>query len=232
MGWLWSTSLPASAPAQEKPSAQSLSEPTATPPNEYTSKPSPLRDDIAERELLSFLHDIEADTLPSISRYNRIPRQAPPAGSSSGSHEPISEQLLPTTMSCRDAFDAAFYCNSMGGQFNNLYRYGTVRACSENWNDFWFCMRTRTHGEKEKAEAIRSRYRDKERMKYGRGKSHDLESEDAGRSSEDIWKSRERMVEWGEAFNKSFPSFQGNDEEWNAKEKERRKAIVESQGSQ
>jgi hypothetical protein len=130
-------------------------------------------------------------------------------------------------MSCRDAFDAAFYCNSMGGQFNNLYRYGTVRDCKENWNDFWFCMRTRSFGAVQKEEAIRSRYREKERMKYGKEGKEKLESENVGRSSEDIWKSRERVMEWGEAFNAPFPPrFEGTDEEWNAIERERRRKIV------
>lgn len=115
----------------------------------------------------------------------------------------------------------------MGGQFNNLYRYGTVRDCKENWNDFWFCMRTRTLGREMKEEAIRGRYREKERMKYGREGKDDLEKENTGRSSEDIWKSRDKKMEWGKPFSTPFPPpFEGTTEEWNAFERERRRNIV------
>ena len=107
-------------------------------------------------------------------------------------------------MSCREAFDAAFYCTSLGGQFNNLYRYGTVGSCSENWSDFWFCMRTRGYGKAEKEARIMARYRDKERRKYG--------GDELGKSSEDVWKSRDRKVEWGETFNAPFPDITGNED--------------------
>jgi hypothetical protein len=90
-------------------------------------------------------------------------------------------------------------------------------------------MRTRGYGDKRKEEAIRARYREKERIRYGREGKADLESEDVGRSSEDIWKSRERKMEWGEAFNKPFPpQFQGSDEEWNSLERERRRMLVDA----
>lgn len=231
MGWLWTT--PAQAPTTEKsassPSPQPSSEsPWATPPQTETPKPLS-RDEIAEQELKSFLQEIEADTTPNSTKYNRVLKNtsSTDAPAHNDSDEPLSEQLLPTTMSCRDAFDAAFYCNSMGGQFNNLYRYGAVRDCKESWNDFWFCMRTRSFGGALKEEAIRSRFREKERIKYSKEGRENLEEEDVGRSSEDVWKTRDRKVEWGEAFNKSFPPrFDGTDEEWNAIERERRKNIV------
>lgn len=89
-------------------------------------------------------------------------------------------------------------------------------------------MRTRGYGDKEKQEAIRARYREKERTRYGRVEKGDLESEDLGRSSEDVWKSRERKLEWGDAFNKPFPpQFEGSDEEWNSLERQRRKKLVD-----
>jgi hypothetical protein len=62
----------------------------------------------------------------------------------------LEESLLPTDMSCREAFDAAFYCQSLGGQFTNLYRYGGIRSCSENWSDFWFCMRMKSYHDAER----------------------------------------------------------------------------------
>lgn len=215
MGWLWSTPKAAAAPSsqvQATSSPQSESEHPATP--QPPPAKAPARN--ADQELQSFLQEIEADTRPSSTKYNRIPKQAPlsDAAESTPSNEPLSEQILPTTMSCRDAFDSAFYCNSLGGQFNNLYRYGTVGACSENWDDFWFCMRTRAFGDREKQEAIRARYREKEKRKYGR--------DEFGKSSEDVWKSRDTKVELGKAFNTPFPDFSGTDEEWNRVERETR----------
>jgi len=201
MGWLWSTSTavtPATSQGNAIASPQSESQPSLASQQTPSSKPL-TQEELAEKELQSFLQEIEADTRPSSTKYNRVPRQPPPpdASHSTTSNEPLSEQLLPTTMSCREAFDAAFYCNSLGGQFNNLYRYGTVGSCSETWSDFWFCMRTRSYGDKEKQKLIKARYRDKEKRKYGR--------DEIGKSSEDVWKSRDRKVEWGEAFNTPFP---------------------------
>jgi hypothetical protein len=89
-------------------------------------------------------------------------------------------------------------------------------------------MRTRGLGGKEKEEAIRARYREKERVRYGREGKRNLESEDVGRSSEDIWKSRGKKMGWGEAFNQPFPpQFAGSDEEWNRLERERRRRLVD-----
>jgi hypothetical protein len=214
MGWLWSTLKAAAAPSsqgQAIPSSQSESEHPVAPHPAPAKAPAS-----ADQELQSFLQEIEADTRPSSTKYNRIPKQPPSSGApaSTPSNEPLSEQLLPTTMSCREAFDSAFYCNSLGGQFNNLYRYGTVGACSENWDNFWFCMRTRGFGDRERQEAIRGRYREKEKRRYGR--------DEFGKSSEDVWKTRDKKVELGKAFNGPFPDFSGTDEEWNRMERETR----------
>lgn len=67
-------------------------------------------------------------------------------------------------MSCRAAFDSAFYCSSLGGHFNDIYRYGQLRSCSEHWNDFWFCMRTKNSysGRDVKERMVQDRYREKE----------------------------------------------------------------------
>lgn len=87
-------------------------------------------------------------------------------------------------MSCRQAFDQAFYCQSLGGKFNDIYRFGHVKDCSEQWGAFWFCMRTRTYPAKEKEDSIRDYYeqRDARRRK------------EVG-SSEKIWELREAPVE-------------------------------------
>jgi len=79
-------------------------------------------------------------------------------------------------------------------------------------------MRTRGYGEKEKETAIREHYREKERMKYAK----ELGKE----SSEDVWRSRDKKLEWGEAFHLPLPKLEETDEEWNRKETEWRKGNV------
>lgn len=104
---------------------------------------------------------------------------------------PLAESLLPTEMNCEQAFNLAYYCQSLGGQFTALYRYGGIRSCSENWNDFWFCMRVKSYPAGEvKENMIREHYRNKELAKYGPGKP----------SSEDIWRERRSRVRPGEAL--------------------------------
>lgn len=85
-------------------------------------------------------------------------------------------------MSCRQAFDDAFYCQSLGGQFINVYRYGTLRNCSEHWSQFWFCTRTRSRSEEVKRSEIRDFYRKKEARYVGQP------------SSEDVWEERTTKV--------------------------------------
>lgn len=80
-------------------------------------------------------------------------------------------------------------------------------------------MRTRTYGDAQKANAIKEHYRQKESAKY---------SKELGReSSEDVWRSRERKVEWGEAFKERFEGWEGSDEEWRRRELERRRGRVD-----
>lgn len=43
-----------------------------------------------------------------------------------------------------------------------------------------------------------------------------------GPSSEDIWKSRDRKLQWGEAFKEPIEETSGSDEEWNTREQIRR----------
>jgi hypothetical protein len=65
-------------------------------------------------------------------------------------------------MSCRAAFDSAFYCSSLGGHFNHIYRYGELKPCSEHWADWRFCMGLKTRTKADKAALIQERYRQKE----------------------------------------------------------------------
>lgn len=161
MSWFWNTST-ADAATQTPPPP-----PPPSPDAQSSNTPAPqqrkplTREEQADNELRSFLEELEADVRPSSTKYNRVP-QPPPPKHSSAPQSPsqslpaeaqrpsllppanLEEELFPIDMSCRQAFDAAFYCQSMGGQFNNLYRYGGIRSCSENWNDFWFCMKLKS----------------------------------------------------------------------------------------
>ncbi|KAF2488494.1 hypothetical protein BU16DRAFT_427512, partial [Lophium mytilinum] len=95
---------------------------------------------------------------------------------------PSPDSLYPSTMSCSAAFDSAFYCQSLGGKFNDIYRYGELRSCSEHWASFWFCMRSKSLGAEERARKVQEHYREKAaRVK-------------AGRSSEDVWEVRGEPV--------------------------------------
>lgn len=67
----------------------------------------------------------------------------------------------------------------------NLYRYGSMRNCSDQWANFWFCMRTNrgAMGEEERKRRIQEHYRGRA-GKYVEGPS-----------SEDVWEIREVVVE-------------------------------------
>ncbi|KAH8812028.1 hypothetical protein F5884DRAFT_784156 [Xylogone sp. PMI_703] len=235
MGWLWSSSS-SSESSQAIGSSNTPNTPNAStqpvqaiPQQATAPSKRPTRDELAERDLQSLLQGLEADVRPSSTKYNHVPKQPPPPTNSNQTTttvpeeerlNPLAESILPTTMSCRQAFDAAFYCQSLGGQFNNLYRYGNIRSCSEHWSDFWFCMRTRGYTGTDKEEMIRKHYREREKRRYGK-------EEGPGRSSEDVWKSRDKKLEWGEAFNVPEPAWYGTDEEWNQVEKDRRAGRVD-----
>jgi hypothetical protein len=121
--------------------------------------------------------------------YAAHPHLAPPSFSTSStqptptttsSDEDALDPTLPYTMSCRAAFDSAFYCSSLGGHFNDIYRYGQLRSCSEHWNDFWFCMRVKNsyNPRDVKERMVQQRYREKE------------EKLKSGPNSEDVWRKR------------------------------------------
>lgn len=94
-----------------------------------------------------------------------------------------SDSIYASTMSCSNCFDQAFYCSSIGGQLNSVYRYGALRSCSDLWAQWRFCMRTKVMSEETKREKIRE-YNMKKAIKYK-----------VGRSSEDIWEVRTEPVE-------------------------------------
>lgn len=144
--------------------------------------------------------------------------------------DPGSSQY-PETMSCRVAFDYAFQCKTLRGQWQGAYRYGEWRDCSEPWADFWFCMRTRTWGTETRARATREYFADKERRKY---------YAPGARSSEDVWEARTTKVPVEEVFAHRDmvakgakvvgDAEAGDDSEWRAKESERRRKIRQELG--
>ncbi len=186
MGWLSSSSpSPQAAEKASHLSQPPLSEPPPSTPDIADARPTPTRDDIANAELRAFLESLQPEPSPPASSPNAQPPSQKASSLSADSTLLTPTHLYPSSISCRAAFDTAFYCQSLGGQFNNLYRYGGMRSCSEQWSQFWFCMRTNRGymGEEERERRVREHYRQRE-TKYR-----------VGPSSEDVWRQRERRVE-------------------------------------
>ncbi|KAL3466571.1 hypothetical protein BJX64DRAFT_231421 [Aspergillus heterothallicus] len=208
MGWFWSKS--ASSPKDESQPIQPLA---ATPENLSTApqlQPRELtREEKADAEFKQLWTSLENDINSASASAN--------SSSSTQSSDPnvppipasiAPDSLYPDTMSCRSAFDYAFFCQSLGGQFVNVYRYGELRSCSEHWENFWMCMKTRTFSEKEKSRLIRDHYR-KKAIKYK-----------TGPSSEDVWEVRMEPVK--NAFQGDFAALEKEMKE--QEESEARKA--------
>ncbi|KAL8937697.1 MAG: hypothetical protein Q9216_004292 [Gyalolechia sp. 2 TL-2023] len=186
MGWLWSSNTTDERPSHSFPSEEASANSASTlSRNESLSDhtavdapANPNRD--PDAELQSLLASLE-----SPSNRNGSPSTSSEAQTPSDPQTITPSSIYPTEMSCRSAFDSAFYCQSLGGQFNNIYRYGTFRDCREQWKQFWFCVRTNRGflGDEERGRRIQDHYKLRE-MKYR-----------VGASSEDVWKPRTRMVE-------------------------------------
>jgi hypothetical protein len=239
MGWFWA---PVSAKTDTTPptsisraayTAPSPVLPSAEPPTEF--------DDLDQRAVQFFMM-LEADTKlaseTSSHRGSALQQGVPPPTTQthptsaarlpngrerSPSSLAMSEYSLPTTMSCRDAFDYAMHCNQFGSQWNSIYREGGMRRCGPLWEDFWFCMRTRSWSSEARAAAIKKHYRAKERAKYGADPT-------TGRlrpSSEDVWDSRDEPVKPGSVFSQDFPRPDVGDAEYIARELQYRRAVRE-----
>jgi hypothetical protein len=181
MGWLWQSppeegklQSRGSETLQSIPTSKSI--PSSTDSSSKPSKPSkPLsRDEQADLEL--------RDLLASLSNSNEEGGQKT-SKSADQALDISADSLYPSEMSCQQAFDAAFYCQSLGGQFTNVYRYGELRNCKEEWGNFWFCMRTKSYQDPEKGTMIRDHFRRKA-LKYK-----------TGPSSEDVWEARTTPLE-------------------------------------
>ncbi|KZF20613.1 hypothetical protein L228DRAFT_262547 [Xylona heveae TC161] len=186
MGWWWSGSGSAKTsaePTPDKPAAEAAPAIPINPPsptNTAPEKPSqPLsREEQAESDLNSLILQLreeerENQGIPPLQKDGSTP-------ATSSTSNPSS--LYPTTMSCRQSFDQAFYCQSPGGQFMNVYRYGDLRDCSELWSQFWFCMRTKSYSEAKRKTMIQEHYMERA-IKYK-----------LGSSSEDVWESRTEPI--------------------------------------
>lgn len=87
-------------------------------------------------------------------------------------------------------------------------------------------MRTRTFSSPQKEDEIKEFYRKREEAKYGKDAEGKMMP-----SSEDIWQSRDKKVEWGTAFQNKEGGGEDlglGDEEWNERERVRRKVISEN----
>ncbi|KAL9119210.1 MAG: hypothetical protein Q9187_004233, partial [Circinaria calcarea] len=162
MGWFWGEPAATDgAPSCIKDESSIRPEITNSRGPQPSSKPIPeqprvlSRDEQADAELQEFLKELHTE------QEDASPAQAAPS-TSQINHSSIAPSVLyPTTMSCRAAFDSAFYCQSLGGQFTSIYRYGKIRNCSDQWHNFWFCMRTNRGmmGEEERKRRIQDHYR-------------------------------------------------------------------------
>ncbi|KAH7156110.1 hypothetical protein EDB81DRAFT_377733 [Dactylonectria macrodidyma] len=220
MAWLWASATPvekAPAPAdKESAPPSSVSTSTSTTTISASSPPSSSPNDLSsDPEIQKFLALFDTKSQPanqtpsattsssssqkpaeksSISSWLSV-RSSPSSRTGAEVAEAplgdaVSESLLPTDLSCRTAFDQAWACNSMGGQWNAIYRYGEMRSCSEHWDDFWFCMRIKSYGKEMRENLIRAHHRNKNHAKYGPDKP----------SSEDVWQGRKEKVEVGSVF--------------------------------
>ena len=202
MGWLWSST-------SNGDGVKSSTEPLDTPGKSgwglseeqrkrIFSKPGPLqtadnsRDAQAERELESLLSSFSESQ--TATRPTHVPKTSPeevrPEERTDhdrirpdGSLNITPAATYPRTMSCRQAFDQAFYCQSLGGKFNDIYRFGHLQSCSEQWGAFWFCMRTKSLPKEEKENQIREHYaarEERKRKEFG--------------NSESVWEIRETPV--------------------------------------
>ncbi|KAL6720294.1 hypothetical protein ACLMJK_002215 [Lecanora helva] len=203
MGWLWNS------PKINTSDQSHLQNSNRETPTDSLSAPDASSSDISPPPSI-----IDEAPNPDLDAFLTALRPPPPKEQPSHNlpHDSNSESDLitprhihPTTLSCRSAFDTAFYCASLGGQFTSLYRYGSLRPCSQQWSDFWFCIRTNRglYSDEEKEMRVLKHEWAKEKEKYGRsggdagGEVHvgvGVGGVTRGLSSEDVWEQRERLV--------------------------------------
>ena len=192
MSWWWkSRAAPSNEKLDDTPVAppSALEEPPITPVD-ATPAPDPIqrtlnREEQAEQEWFALLKELqaEANADPTTKARTKTTVQHETASQTTAQQIDLSpNSFYPTEMSCRSSFDYAMFCQSFGGQFVNVYRYGAFRSCSNHWDDFWLCMRTRQWNKEDRQKAIQEHYR-KKAVKWK-----------TGPSSEDVWEVRTEPV--------------------------------------
>ncbi|KAI9725510.1 MAG: hypothetical protein M1828_003181 [Chrysothrix sp. TS-e1954] len=189
MAWWWSSQEDASnssvspVTVTETSPSEKQHAPSLSPPSEPTFSsefdfPEPAKDRPLTRDeqALKELREAFASSPITIDGTPKHIAARPPAPSD-------EDSFYPSTMSCRQAFDAAYVCSGLAGQARNLYRYGGVRGCDELWYAWRFCIRTKAMDKEE----ARHRIREWNKSKAARRK--------LGRNSEEVWEMRREPVE-------------------------------------
>ncbi|KAI9247699.1 hypothetical protein BDA99DRAFT_525794 [Phascolomyces articulosus] len=81
--------------------------------------------------------------------------------------------------SMSQTFDNVFQCYTLGAQAIHYYRYGEKKDCSSYWEDFKFCLKTKTKSNEEGDRMLKNRELEKEARKKQL------------RSSEEVWEARD-----------------------------------------
>jgi hypothetical protein len=72
---------------------------------------------------------------------------------------PTLEERLDERLKCRAYFDNYYSCRSSSTQFASVYETGTVADCTEQWEEFKWCMRGKFFNDKESAQRLIMRKR-------------------------------------------------------------------------
>lgn len=199
MWWPFNSGNSASSTTLPVPAAETLTNTEAAARIPSPIKQELTRDEQANLDFAELLKEIEIEQSKSQIQRSRAKQD----GTTTTSPEPVDitpDALYPTEMSCRSALDYAMFCQSFGGQFVNVYRFGEFRSCKNHWSDFWLCMRTRSWDDQEKARAVQDHYK-KKAIKWK-----------TGPSSEDVWEVRKEPVK--DAFQESLEDLESKIEQW------------------
>lgn len=199
MWWPFNSGNSASSTTLPVPAAETLTNTEAAARIPSPIKQELTRDEQANLDFAELLKEIEIEQSKSQIQRSRAKQD----GTTTTSPEPVDitpDALYPTEMSCRSALDYAMFCQSFGGQFVNVYRFGEFRSCKTHWSDFWLCMRTRSWDGQEKARAVQDHYK-KKAIKWK-----------TGPSSEDVWEVRKEPVK--DAFQDSLEDLESKIEQW------------------
>ncbi|GAD97309.1 conserved hypothetical protein [Paecilomyces variotii No. 5] len=203
MGWWWnSSSKDGNQTSTNSPLPSASSRDASTPQETLSATPKQMSADAQiEAEFQRLLAGLEKEENSRASQPTSSEHTPHTQFTESGTQPPkeprssiAPESLYPDEMDCRSAFDYAFFCQSFGGQFVSVYRYGELRSCSEHWDNFWTCMKARSYPDESRKRMIREHNR-KKAIKYK-----------TGPSSEDVWEIRTEPVK--NAFQGDFAALE------------------------